>query len=110
MHLPSQLTFLCFGIVVTAPQSFAQQTELHSSFEAGTYCSESLPDTLDARGLDCGYTFYQFIGRVSWLPLTYVAPIVISVRTLDTPSTYYPLYVNVGRPHRRRPGNHGHRC
>jgi hypothetical protein len=95
MRATSQLIPLCFAITGAISQAFAQQTELHSSFEAGTYCSESPPDTLDPRGLDCGYTFYEFMGRVSWPPLTYVAPIVISVHTLDTPSTAFPLYVNV---------------
>ena len=78
-----------------AAPSTAQQTELHSSFEEGTYCSESPPDTLDAVGLDCGVTFYQFTGRVSWPPLTNAGPITISVHTLDTPFTPFPLYIEL---------------
>lgn len=91
--MKATLSFLAFLPFFAAPPSEGQQTELHSNFEIGTYCSETEPDTLPV-GQDCG-TFYQFTGRVSWPPLTSVGPIMISVHTIDTNSTPFPLYVEL---------------
>jgi hypothetical protein len=44
---------------------------------------------------DGGRYFENYYGSVSWYPLLCVGPIVVSVETVATPNTRFPLYVEV---------------